>query len=777
MADMKQTPAPGTHLLLYSGDILEFRLESAAPIKGKVFLRTNLGNAVDNWKEIVERVEDEITPGFQDWTNLPMQKIDEFNYRVRLMLTEEGHFEAKCFVYAPGTMREPEWIQGDNVHINVEPAPYCCANGVYCAFVRQFGTNKDKPFSELPPGVDKGGLNALDKLGYSVIPPSGTFRDLIKELDHIFDGLRCRVLHLLPIHPGPTVYGRMGRYGSPYAALDFTGVNPELAEFDRSATPLDQFRELIDAVHRKGGKIFIDIAINHTGWAAKLHETHPEWLVRNPDGSIHSPGAWGVTWGDLTKLDHTKLELWKYLAGVFRHWCLRGVDGFRCDAGYMIPEPAWEYIVARIREEFPETIFLLEGLGGDPAVTNRLLNHANLNWAYSELFQNYTRQQIEGYLNYAWRQSAGDGLMIHYAETHDNPRLAATSNEYAKMRTALAALTSSNGAFGFTNGVEWFAREKIDVHEASALNWGAEENQIAQIRRLNTILAELPCFHNGSVCNFIDCHADTGLLLGRTDSEGGNAVLIAVNLDPGHSIEISWNVYSAPFDANTVCDLLSGRTLELVRVPGGKRSLRVPGGAVFCLTGDRELIRRIEAAEKRELKDPEKIIRQEAKAEAARAIILKNGSIITEDDIDLDREAEKLLESPEEFLRGLYGRELPTPVVLWRMPEDIRREVMIPPGYYLLIKSPVRFRAGLHFRGKVHLFCNSLPGRDGNYFQLIPPQDVPKQPETATLHTAIFSPEKLERKQGHLLYLPKDIGHLLTGLTRKDFHRAKFHFM
>ncbi|MBQ9337462.1 MAG: glycogen debranching enzyme N-terminal domain-containing protein [Lentisphaeria bacterium] len=777
MADIKQTPAPGTHLLLHCGDMLEFRIESAKPIRGKVYLRSNLGNAVANWKEIVERVEDEITPGFQDWANLPMQKIDDFNFTIRLMLTEEGHFEGKCFIYDPTVMREPEWTEGENVHINVEPAAYCCANGVYCAFVRQFGANKDKPVSKLPEGITQEYLNVLDDLRYSVIPPSGTFRDLIKELDHIFDGLRCRVLHLLPIHPGPTVYGRMGRYGSPYAALDFTGVNPELAEFDRSATPLDQFRELIDAVHRKGGRLFIDIAINHTGWAAKLHETHPEWLVRNPDGSIHSPGAWGVTWGDLTELDHTKLELWKYLAGVFRYWCLRGVDGFRCDAGYMIPEAAWEYIVAKIREEFPETIFLLEGLGGDPKVTNRLLNHANLNWAYSELFQNYTRQQIEGYLNYAWQQSAGDGLMIHYAETHDNPRLAATSNEYAKMRTALAALTSTNGAFGFTNGVEWFAKEKIDVHEATALNWGAKENQIAWIRRLNTILAELPCFHNGSVCNFIDSHSDNGLLFGRTDPLGGNAVLIAVNLNTGHSVEVSWNVYSAPFDSNTVCDLLSGKVLELVRVPGGKRSLRLPGGSVFCLTDDRELIRRIEAAEKRELSDPEKIILQEAKAEAARVIVRKNGSILAEDDVDLEREAKKLLDSPEDFLRGLYGKDEPLPVVLWRMPEDIRREVMVPPGYYLLIKSRVRFRAGLQFRSKVHIYCNSLPGRDGGYFLLIPPQDPPKEPESAMLHTAIFYPDKLERKQGHILYLPKDIDHLMTGLTRKDFHRAKFHFM
>ena len=37
---------------------------------------------------------------------------------------------------------------------------------------------------------------------------------------------------------------RMGRFGSPYAALSFTAVDSALAEFDSRATPLEQFIEL-----------------------------------------------------------------------------------------------------------------------------------------------------------------------------------------------------------------------------------------------------------------------------------------------------------------------------------------------------------------------------------------------------------------------------------------------------------------------------------------------------------------------------------------------------
>ena len=47
----------------------------------------------------------------------------------------------------------------------------------------------------------------------------------------------------------------------------------------------------------------------------------------------------------------------------FHHGCERGVDGFRLDAGYVIPFRSGN-IIAHVRLHFPDAIFLLEGLGG-----------------------------------------------------------------------------------------------------------------------------------------------------------------------------------------------------------------------------------------------------------------------------------------------------------------------------------------------------------------------------------------------------------------------------
>ena len=176
------------------------------------------------------------------------------------------------------------------------------------------------------------------------------------------------------------------------------------------------------------------------------------------------------------ELKHDQPETWDYLAGVFLTWCERGVDGFRCDAGYMVPLTAWQYIIARVRESFPDTLFLLEGLGGAWEATETLLTEGGMQWAYSELFQEYQAPSVQAYLQHCIHQSPRVGTLVHYSETHDNPRLAAQGKTWSLLRNQLCALTSTQGAFGFTCGVEWLATEKIIVHECTGLNWGAEEN-------------------------------------------------------------------------------------------------------------------------------------------------------------------------------------------------------------------------------------------------------------------------------------------------------------
>ena len=179
-----------------------------------------------------------------------MRRVSENRFEIRLALCEVGHFEAKCFFLQEGES-SPVWPPGANTCVNVKSSESCCANIIYNAFVRQFGPNKSGKNPLPAPGEEC--VQVLDAARYTVIPPSGTFRDLIAELDFIIGELGCRILMLLPIHPTPTTYGRMGRFGSPYAALSFRGSTPPwLILIPRR--PPEQFIELVDAVHRRNAR-------------------------------------------------------------------------------------------------------------------------------------------------------------------------------------------------------------------------------------------------------------------------------------------------------------------------------------------------------------------------------------------------------------------------------------------------------------------------------------------------------------------------------------------
>jgi len=583
MATVSMTPAPGERLLRFVGDYVEFTLKvdqpSTIPAGWKAFLRTNIGNARLLWDEIICSHCKYSPLGGVSWHDYQMQ-LDRDRWRICLPLVEPGFFEAKAFAVDPRGFQH--WPEGANIGISVHPNFCRTRNIIYCAFVRLFGS-ETLPFKKFQPEPKIALIGELDQAGFNVIPPSGKLRQLTKLLPHIFDTLGCKILHLLPINPTPTTFARFGRFGSPYAALDMTVVDPALVEFDRRTTGLDQFGELAYNVHCKGGLLFLDLAINHTGWGSRLQEEHPEWFLKDANNNFISPGAWGVTWEDLCELDHRHPQLWEHLAEVFLTWCKRGVDGFRCDAGYKIPLQAWRYIIARVRKEFPETIFLLEGLGGSWEATENLLTYGGMQWAYSELFQNYSGKDVAWYLDYALKQSSRLGLWVHYSETHDNNRLAASGKNWSILRNTLCALTSVCGGFGFTCGVEWLASEKINVHNRTGLNWGAEDNIIGNIRTLTNILSEHPSFYDGAELKRLSPAESPVYVLLRRSYNKQDIALVLVNCDPEHHntfriSETEFNNLGSPS-----FDLLTQEHINFLR-QNNTVLIELPPAGSLCLT-------------------------------------------------------------------------------------------------------------------------------------------------------------------------------------------------
>jgi glycosidase len=166
------------------------------------------------------------------------------------------------------------------------------------------------------------GLSLRNQVMYCVFvrqySKEGTFRKVTEDIPRI-RSLGTDIVWLMPIHP-IGIEGRKGSLGSPYAISDYRAVNPEYGT-------MEDFRELVDAIHAHGMKCIIDVVYKHTSPDSVLLKTHPEWFYHRADGT---PGNRIGDWTDIVDLDYSKKGLWEYQIETLRNWA-RIVDGFRCD--------------------------------------------------------------------------------------------------------------------------------------------------------------------------------------------------------------------------------------------------------------------------------------------------------------------------------------------------------------------------------------------------------------------------------------------------------------
>lgn len=111
---------------------------------------------------------------------------------------------------------------------------------------------------------------------------AGTFQALKPHLPRL-RSMGIDILWFMPITP-ISLKERKGSLGSYYAAGDYTSINPEFGT-------MEDFVSLVDAAHQLGFKVIIDWVANHTGWDHTWTRSHPEYYVRNQQGSFYEKMA------------------------------------------------------------------------------------------------------------------------------------------------------------------------------------------------------------------------------------------------------------------------------------------------------------------------------------------------------------------------------------------------------------------------------------------------------------------------------------------------------
>ena len=127
-------------------------------------------------------------------------------------------------------------------------------------------------FENGDPSNDRGGLKG-DRLKTGYDPTSkafyngGDFKGVMQHLDYI-QALGATAVWLAPVFKNKAVQGDKGNESSGYHGYwitDFTHVDPH---FGSDA----DFKKLVDAVHARGMKFYMDIVVNHTADVIKYRE-------------------------------------------------------------------------------------------------------------------------------------------------------------------------------------------------------------------------------------------------------------------------------------------------------------------------------------------------------------------------------------------------------------------------------------------------------------------------------------------------------------------------
>lgn len=324
--------------------------------------------------------------------------------------------------------------------------------------------------------------------------PAGNFQGVIDGLDRV-QATGVNVIWLMPIYPIGHV-NRKGVLGSPYAAADYRGINPDFG------TAAD-FQRLVDAVHARGMKLILDFVPNHTAFDHVWIKNHPDRYTKKANGEItHAIDNDGkpTDWTDVADLNYDNSETRKALIADMRYWVDRfGVDGFRMDVAGFVPHDFWRDALPKLRAK----PILLLAEWGDPLMHADGF-HLTYGWdAYGGLKEVWKGTSAGQWLT---RQVAdivalpNNGRRLYFTTNHDetawdNPPLTVFTSKQGA-RAAFVIMSLLPGAPLLYNGQEVESPQKLPLFEKVPIEWnqpGATEAR-AFYRRLIDLSRTHPSF-------------------------------------------------------------------------------------------------------------------------------------------------------------------------------------------------------------------------------------------------------------------------------------------
>ncbi|MFJ4386920.1 alpha-1,4-glucan--maltose-1-phosphate maltosyltransferase [Pseudomonas sp. NPDC089408] len=381
----------------------------------------------------------------------------------------------------------------------------------------------------------------------------GTFNDVHQRLPMIRD-MGFDVLYFPPIHPigkqhrkgrNNALQAQPGDPGSPYAIGSAEGghdaIHPQLGS-------REDFRRLVSAAAQHGLEIALDFAIQCSQDHPWLTE-HPGWFSWRPDGTIRYAENPPKKYQDIVNVDFYAPDavpsLWLALRDVVVGWVEEGVKTFRVDNPHTKPLPFWQWLIANVRSQYPDVLFLAEAFT-KPAMMARL-GKVGYAQSYTYFTWRNTKQELREYFEQLnqppWSQCYRPNFFVNTPDI--NPFFLQHSGRAGFLiRAALA--TMGSGLWGMYSGFElceaaglpgkeeYLDSEKYEIRPRDFTQPG---NIIAEIAQLNRIRRQNPALQTHLGVAFFNCWNDNILYFAKRTPERDNYILIAVSLDPHNAQE------------------------------------------------------------------------------------------------------------------------------------------------------------------------------------------------------------------------------------------------
>ena len=380
---------------------------------------------------------------------------------------------------------------------------------------------------------------------------AGTLRDveaLVPEIAKLgFD-----VVYLPPIHPiGRT--NRKGRDnvaiageddpGSPWAIGSEEGghvaVHPDLGTVD----DVERLAKTLDA---HGMELALDIAFQCSPDHPWVHE-HPEWFRHRPDGTIRYAENPPKKYEDIYPFDFETKDwraLWRALLDVVLFWAEHGVSIFRVDNPHTKPFVFWEWLIAEVKREHPDSLFLSEAFTR-PRVMERLAK-IGFDQSYTYFAWRNTKQELTDYLTELTKGPAREFMRPSlWPNTQDI--LTAVLQEGGppafRLRFFLAATLGANyGILGPAfehleatprepGSEEYLGSEKYEIRRRDPARASVMRGLIAVVNRIRR---EQPALQHDRTLEFHAIDNTQLLAYSKRSPDGSNVVLMIANLDPVH---------------------------------------------------------------------------------------------------------------------------------------------------------------------------------------------------------------------------------------------------